>query len=132
MAPTATYTPREVILNNLVSRLKLILMSKLNLNFVQSRYFSVVIESLKQIALEVIVFCSTATKKLVIVLKARETDHLWSVTLVSATKKCNEFFFFLLKISSHDKFTVCNQKASEDKEIQKRHLLPQWRNNTKS
>lgn len=76
MAPTATYTPREVILNNLVSRLKLILMSKLNLNFVQSRYFSVVIESLKQIALEVIVFCSTVTKKLVIVLKARETDHL--------------------------------------------------------
>ena len=46
------------LLNNLVSRLKLILTSKLNLNFGQSRYFSVMIKSLQQIVLEVSVFCS--------------------------------------------------------------------------
>ena len=69
-----------------MSRLKLILTSKLNLNLSRSHYFRVMITALKQFALEVIVFCSTATKKLIIVLKARETDHLLLVMFFSATK----------------------------------------------
>ena len=54
MTPTAAYTPREVTLDNLVSRLKLILTSNLNLKFGPSRYFSVMIKSLKQISYRVL------------------------------------------------------------------------------